>query len=76
MNHSSKVQRRVYCTRLGYSLAASAALMVIFYAVLGYLGSAGMFKDHPRWRGMNRARQRILDCVAKQLHSIQQTVFL
>jgi pimeloyl-ACP methyl ester carboxylesterase len=28
--------------------------MLIFYAVLGYLSSAGMFGDHPRWRGMNR----------------------
>ena len=54
MNHSSKVQRRVYCTRLGYSLAAIAAVMLIFYAVLGYVSSAGMFGDHPRWRGMNR----------------------
>ena len=32
----------------------SVVLMLIFYAVLGYLSSAGMFGDHPRWRGMNR----------------------
>jgi hypothetical protein len=36
------------------TLAAFAALVVLFYAVAGYLGSADMFGDHPRWRGMNR----------------------
>jgi hypothetical protein len=29
-------------------------VVVLFYAVAGYLGSADMFGDHPRWRGMNR----------------------
>jgi len=35
-------------------LVALAALLVVFYAVAGYLSSADMFGDHPRWRGMNR----------------------
>ena len=29
-------------------------VVVLFYAVAGYLSSADMFGDHPRWRGMNR----------------------
>jgi hypothetical protein len=40
-------------TRLA-RLAAIATVVVLFYAVAGYLGSAEMFGDHPRWRGMNR----------------------
>ncbi len=53
-HHLSWVQRRVYRIRLGRCLAATAAVVVLFYAVVGYVGSADMFGDHPRWRGMNR----------------------
>jgi alpha-beta hydrolase superfamily lysophospholipase len=35
-------------------VAAIAAVVLFFYAIVGYLGSADMFGDHPRWRGMNR----------------------
>lgn len=35
-------------------LAATLALIAVFYAVLGYAGSADMFGDHHRWRGMNK----------------------
>jgi pimeloyl-ACP methyl ester carboxylesterase len=28
--------------------------VALFYAVAGYYGSADMFGNHPRWRGMNR----------------------
>jgi hypothetical protein len=41
-------------TRLGRGLAAIAVVVVLFYAIGGYLGSADMFGNHPRWRGMNR----------------------
>jgi pimeloyl-ACP methyl ester carboxylesterase len=41
-------------TRPRRGLAAAAAVVVLFYAAVGYLGSADMFGDHPRWRGMNR----------------------
>lgn len=41
-------------TRLWRGLAAIAAVLALFYAAAGYLGSADMFGDHPRWRGMNR----------------------
>ncbi len=41
-------------TRLGRGLVAAAAVLVVFYVVAGYLSSADMFGDHPRWRGMNR----------------------
>ena len=41
-------------TRLVRCLATIATVVVLFYAVAGYLGSANMFGDHPRWRGMNR----------------------
>jgi pimeloyl-ACP methyl ester carboxylesterase len=40
--------------RLGRGFAAIVAVMVLFYAIVGYLGCADMFGDHPRWRGMNR----------------------
>jgi pimeloyl-ACP methyl ester carboxylesterase len=39
---------------LRVGLAVLAAAFVLFYAVAGYFGSADMFGDHPRWRGMNR----------------------
>ena len=35
-------------------VAAIAAMVLLFYAVAGYLRSADMFGDHPRWRGMNK----------------------
>jgi hypothetical protein len=41
-------------TRLGRGLAAIAAVLVVLYMVAGYLSSADMFGNHPRWRGMNR----------------------
>ena len=41
-------------TRLGRGFAAITAVVTLFYAVAGYFGSADMFGDHPRWRGMNR----------------------
>jgi alpha-beta hydrolase superfamily lysophospholipase len=40
--------------RLARSLAVVSAAIVLFYAAVGYLGSADMFGDHSRWRGMNR----------------------
>jgi hypothetical protein len=53
LNQRSRLRRRHF-TRPGRSLAAIAAVVVLFYAVAGYLGTAYMFGDHPRWRGMNR----------------------
>jgi pimeloyl-ACP methyl ester carboxylesterase len=53
-DHRLRPSRRSRLTRLGRGLAAIAILVVLFYAVAGYLGSADMFGDHPRWRGMNR----------------------
>jgi pimeloyl-ACP methyl ester carboxylesterase len=53
-DHRFRLSRRSRLTRLGRGLAAIAILVVLFYAVAGYLGSADMFGDHPRWRGMNR----------------------
>ena len=35
-------------------LAVPIALLVLFYAVVGYFGSGLLIGDHPRWRGMNR----------------------
>lgn len=40
--------------RLLRGLAAMVAILALFYAVAGYLGSADMFGAHPRWRGMNK----------------------
>jgi hypothetical protein len=51
LNRRSRPSR---LTRLGRGVAAIAAVVVLFYTVAGYLGSADMFGDHPRWRGMNR----------------------
>ena len=53
-NHPSRFSRSRRLTRLGRGLTAIASLVALFYAVVGYLGSADMFGDHPRWRGMNR----------------------
>jgi pimeloyl-ACP methyl ester carboxylesterase len=50
----SRLELRIHRTRLGRCLGATATLVVLFYAVAGYVGSANMFGDHPRWRGMNR----------------------
>ena len=36
------------------SLSIAIATAGLFYAAAGYLGSADMFGDHPRWRGMNK----------------------
>jgi hypothetical protein len=55
LNHPSWLGPISRLTRVGRSLVAIAAVVVLFYAVIGYLGSADMFGDHPRWRGMNRA---------------------
>ena|SRR5581483_1434379 len=40
--------------RLLRAVAATVALVALFYAFAGYLGSADMFGDHRRWRGMNK----------------------
>ena len=53
-NHSSPVRPSIYLNRLVRYLAATASVVVLFYAVAGYLGSVNMFGNHPRWRGMNR----------------------
>ena len=50
----SRLQLRIHRTRLGRCLGATATVVVLFYAIAGYVGSANMFGDHPRWRGMNR----------------------
>ena len=54
LNHPSRIGHSSRLTRLRRGVAAIAAVAVLFYAVAGYLGSADMFGDHPRWRGMNR----------------------
>ena len=41
-------------TLLRGGIAGIAIVVVLFYAAAGYMGSARMFGDHPRWRGMNR----------------------
>lgn len=41
-------------TRLVFWLVAIFAVVLLFYAAVGYIGSADMFGDHSRWRGMNR----------------------
>ena len=35
-------------------LVAIFAVVLLFYVAVGYIGSADMFGDHSRWRGMNR----------------------
>lgn len=40
--------------RLRSGLAITVGVVVLFYAVAGYFGSADMFGDHSQWRGMNR----------------------
>jgi pimeloyl-ACP methyl ester carboxylesterase len=54
LDHAGRARRRVYRPRLVRGLAATAIVVVLFYAVVGYVGSADMFGDHPRWRWMNR----------------------
>lgn len=41
-------------TRLVFWLVAIFAVVLLFYATVGYIGSADMLGDHSRWRGMNR----------------------
>jgi pimeloyl-ACP methyl ester carboxylesterase len=53
-NHLSPLPPRIHRTRLGRCLGATATVVVLFYAVAGYVDSANMFGDHPQWRGMNR----------------------
>jgi hypothetical protein len=53
-NLRGRLGRRSRPIRLGCGLVVIAAVVVLFYAVAGYLGSADMFGNHPRWRGMNR----------------------
>ena len=36
------------------AVVGTAVVLLLFYTVAGYLGSADMFGDHPCWRGMNR----------------------
>jgi uncharacterized protein len=54
LNQPGRIGRSSRLSRLGRGFAAVAALVVLFYVVVGYVGSADMFGDHPRWRGMNR----------------------
>jgi len=53
-NYSDRLGRRSHLTRLGSGVAAIAIVILLFYAVVGYVASADMFGDHTRWRGMNR----------------------
>jgi pimeloyl-ACP methyl ester carboxylesterase len=46
--------RRISFAPAGRGFVAIATVVVLFYAVAGYLGSANMFGDHACWRGMNR----------------------
>ena len=52
-NYSSRFPPRSRA-RFGFGIAALSVMALLFYAFIGYLGSADMFGDHPRWRGMNR----------------------
>jgi hypothetical protein len=54
LNHLRRFGRRISFVRTMLGLAEIATVVVLFYGVAGYLGSADMFGDHPRWRGMNR----------------------
>jgi alpha-beta hydrolase superfamily lysophospholipase len=54
-NHLSQPLWRIHRALLARCLLATATVVVLFYAVAGYVGSANMFGDHPRWRGMNHA---------------------
>jgi hypothetical protein len=74
-NHSRRLRRRIYRTRLVRCLAATASVVVLFYAVVGYVGSANMFGDHPRWHGTDRGPADFGLRGAKQFHSIPQTAF-
>jgi pimeloyl-ACP methyl ester carboxylesterase len=53
-NRLSQPLWRIHCTLLWPCLGTTATVVVLFYAIAGYLGSANMFGDHPRWRGMTR----------------------
>ena len=50
----SRLGHRSRLARLRWWLAVLAGVLLLFYSVVGYLGSADSFGDHPRWRGMNR----------------------
>lgn len=54
LNLPRRLGRRISFARAGRALAAMATVVVLFYGTAGYFGSADMFGDHPRWRGMNR----------------------
>jgi pimeloyl-ACP methyl ester carboxylesterase len=54
LNRPRRFGRRIRSARPLLGLVAIATVIVLFYGVAGYLGSADMFGDHPRWRGMNR----------------------
>jgi len=56
-NYSNRFRRRSLA-RFGCGLAAFSVVALLFYAFVGYLGSADMFGDHPRWRGMNRSNKQ------------------
>ncbi len=51
---TSSQPRATWSTRLVRYLAAIAVFVTLFYVVAGYLLSADIFGDHPRWRGMNK----------------------
>jgi pimeloyl-ACP methyl ester carboxylesterase len=53
-NLRGRLGRHSRLTRPGRCLAAITGILLLFYGVVGYWGSAQMFGDHPRWRGMNR----------------------
>lgn len=50
-DHETQPIRRSH-RRLARWLVAVLAVVLVFYVVVGYLGCAGMFGDHARWRGM------------------------
>lgn len=52
-NHAIQPSRRTH-RRLVRWLLAVLGVVLLFYAAVGYFGSADMFGDHSRWRGMNR----------------------
>jgi pimeloyl-ACP methyl ester carboxylesterase len=54
INQSKGTRRRRRPARPARALAIAAMVVALFYAVVGYFGSADMFGDHSRWRGMNR----------------------
>ena len=53
-NRPREFGRHNRLTRPARGPAIIGVVLLIFYAAVGYLGSADMFGDHSRWRGMNR----------------------